>query len=190
MIDENHDEELNPELLAKVRSYYPTLEKERRRSKEISAGFYDKLAALNAGSIAISVSVGLAILTKQELRQFSHGLFALVLCFWLSLLTAIFHNFFRHHLTAKLDATYAGQEFIRNTIQAPMELSGADQNVMKQAREVMAEVLRQGPIAKQGVTMRQKRRLESVATVLGWLSVGSFLAGYTLVLIGAARLWL
>jgi len=27
MIDENHDEELNPELLAKVLSYYPTLEK-------------------------------------------------------------------------------------------------------------------------------------------------------------------
>ncbi len=136
------------------------------------------------------MSVGLAILTKQELRQFSHGLFALVLCFWLSLLTAIFHNFFRHHLSARLDASYADQEFIRDTIQALMELSGADQNVLKQAREVMTEPLRQGPIAKQGVAMRQKRRLEAVATVLGWLSVFSFLAAYTLVLIGAARLWL
>jgi hypothetical protein len=61
---------------------------------------------------------------------------------------------------------------------------------MKQAEELMPEVLRQRPIARQGVAMRQKHRLKSVATALGWVTIGSFVAGYTLILTGAAKLWL
>lgn len=81
----------------------------------VSTAFYDKLAALNAGSIAIAVSVGVTILNKQELRHLSHGLLGLILCFWLSLLTAIFHNFLLLW-SAKLDADYASDEFVKDTL--------------------------------------------------------------------------
>ena len=37
---------------------------ELRRSLELRASFYEKLAALNAGSIAVAVSVGVALLGK------------------------------------------------------------------------------------------------------------------------------
>jgi len=40
-----------------------------RRSFEISAGFIDKVSALDAGSIALAASVIIAITAKEPLRR-------------------------------------------------------------------------------------------------------------------------
>jgi hypothetical protein len=70
---------------------------ELRRSLELSASFYEKLAALNAGSIAVAVSVGVALLGKAAPHSaFLHSnlnwLVAVAFFLWLSLICAIGHN--------------------------------------------------------------------------------------------------
>jgi hypothetical protein len=69
-------------------------EKERRRNLEVRASFYDKLSALDAGSIALAVSAGIALLGKLESRISSlHSnlswLSIIVLFLWMSLISAI-----------------------------------------------------------------------------------------------------
>jgi hypothetical protein len=79
MADEDHDDEvLSLELEKKVLERFNVLKEELGRTTVVSTAFYDKLAALNAGSIAIAVSVGVTILSKQELRHLSHGLLGLM----------------------------------------------------------------------------------------------------------------
>jgi hypothetical protein len=190
MTDENHDDEvLDPELKVKVLERFKLLKEERGRATVIITAFYDKLAALNAGSIAIAVSVGLTILNKQELRHLSHGLLCLILCFWFSLLTAILHNFLLLR-SAKLDAAYASDEFIKNTFEMMFRrvqlVPGTDPKEWKQVKGFAQEE----PIRKQRITTARKRRCESAATVVAILSISCFFLGYTLVVIGAWRLWL
>lgn len=67
-----------PERMEKfIEEIKPSLkehEQEKRKSLEISAGFFDKLAALNAGSIAVSASIILAICLSQKLDPIRFGL--------------------------------------------------------------------------------------------------------------------
>jgi hypothetical protein len=72
-------------------------EKEHRRSLEVRANFYDKLSALDAGSIAVTVSVGIALLGRSGSRIGSlHSnlswLAVIAFFFWISLVCAIGHN--------------------------------------------------------------------------------------------------
>src|ERR1019366_6558437 len=71
--------------------------RELRRSLEQSASFYEKLAALNAGSIAVAVSVGVALLGKAAPHSaFLHSnlnwLVSVAFFLWFSLICAIGHN--------------------------------------------------------------------------------------------------
>ena len=43
-------------------------EQQHRRSLEIRASFYEKLSALDAASIAVTVSAGIALLGKSDTR--------------------------------------------------------------------------------------------------------------------------
>jgi hypothetical protein len=77
---------------------YKEHEKERRRSVEISAGFFDKLSTLSAASIAVSASIILAIAVKSDVHSGAtqivvRDLLTIAFLLWASLLLAIFHNF-------------------------------------------------------------------------------------------------
>lgn len=167
---------------------YKVHQTELRRSADFSAGFYDKLAALNAGSIAVSVSVGLVILTKQDLRGFSHGFLALILCFWLSLVSAIVHNVF-FLWNSKLDVAYSAQEFIKKTFKRLLRhvepTSGVDGSDLKK----LGKDLQEAPLQRQRTATTRKRWHEATAKVAGFASVTMFLLGYTLVALGAVKLW-
>jgi hypothetical protein len=68
-----------------------------RRSLELSASFHEKLAALNAGSIALAVSVGVALLGKAAPHSaFLHSnlnwLVAVAFFLWFSLICEFGHN--------------------------------------------------------------------------------------------------
>jgi drug/metabolite transporter (DMT)-like permease len=70
-------------------------EEKRRRSLEVSAGFYEKLSALDAGSIAVAVSVGIALLGKSGVGSIHSHLTWLAWIaglLWLSLVCSIGHN--------------------------------------------------------------------------------------------------
>ena len=183
-----HEDALPPELVAGVLEDYKVHQIELRRSMEISAGFYDKLVALNAGSIAISVSVGLVILNKQDLRQLSHGFFFLILCFWLSLFSAIVHNYL-FRWSAKLDVSYSSQEFIKKTLKRQIATIEPTSGVNGSDLKKLENELQQNPIERQRTTTTCKRWLERIADLAGYVSIITFFVGYTLVVYGAYKLW-
>ena len=85
------------ELKASTEEVKAKANQELRRSLELSASFYDKLAALSAGSIAVAVSVGGALFAKAAPQStFLHSnlnwLVAVVSFLWLSLICALGHN--------------------------------------------------------------------------------------------------
>jgi hypothetical protein len=187
-LDNDDDDGLTPEVEAEILEHSKVLKEERSRAGEISTAFYDKLAALDAGSIAIAVSVGITILSKQDLHYLSHGLLVAVLCFWLSLLTAIAHNFLLLR-SARLDVVYAGYEFIKNAFRTTSQHVPIPPGITaKQWKQIQGSV-REEPIKKQRVATARKRRNESIARVVGIISITCFFIGYTLIVIGAWRLW-
>src|ERR1035438_10196173 len=85
-------------LEGELRTAYAEHEKEMRRSIDISAGFFDKLSALDGGSIALAASVIIALTAKPEFasgraREIVHGLVVIVILLWASLISAVMHNF-------------------------------------------------------------------------------------------------
>lgn len=75
-----------------------TLE-ELQRSFDVSSSFYEKLAAIDAASIAIAASVGVGtykftpVLSRTTLAGFFLWLILPVSLLWLSLIGAVLHNF-------------------------------------------------------------------------------------------------
>src|SRR5882762_5202300 len=97
---------------------YKQHEDEKRRSLGISAGFYEKLAALDAGSIAVAASITLTILLKSEIKADSvkpviHELLFVVACLWASLVLSILHNFLAT-IFAYLETAYSEADFLWN----------------------------------------------------------------------------
>jgi ABC-type multidrug transport system fused ATPase/permease subunit len=99
MTDENDDlkKARVDELKASADDAKEKFEKEHRRSLEVRASFFDKLSALDAGSIAVAVSVGIALLGRPESRissMHSNLSWVAVIAFflWVSLICAIGHN--------------------------------------------------------------------------------------------------
>src|ERR1035438_3003082 len=80
---------------------FKEVEKESRRSFEISASFFEKLSALDAASIAVAASAIIAIIIKPELnsclffQQIVHVLIVIVLLLWASLIFSVLHNYIR-----------------------------------------------------------------------------------------------
>lgn len=186
--EDRSDDELPPELEAGFLADYEVLKSDLRRSAELSSGFYDKIAALSAGSIAVSVSVGLAIFTKPELLKIRHGLVTLILCFWLSLLCSIAHN--RLLLwSAILDATYSRQDFMRNVMKRMFAYAGKDQKLDQELLKKIRSEAELKPISRQRGITRIRIWAENAARIFGYLSISLFFIAYTMVVVGAVRIW-
>jgi hypothetical protein len=89
--------EQSERLLKVIEEHHKVQEDDNRRSLGISTGFFEKLATLDAGSIAVSASIIVAILLKPELRESTRGIVdeivVVVLLLWTSLFSSIVHNF-------------------------------------------------------------------------------------------------
>ena len=95
-------------------------QEEKRKSLAVSSGFFDKVAALSAGSIAVSASIILTVTAKSSVDSWStriiiHDLLRIAVLLWASLLLAIFHNFLAVQI-AKLDVAISESEFQQKLI--------------------------------------------------------------------------
>lgn len=169
-------------------------EQEKRRSLEINAGFFDKLAALSAGSIAVATSIILAILFKSETRPpwvptTVHELLSVVAFLWLSLVLAILHNF----LATRVGATAAEQSEAELTwamAEQATEISkmttpAIDGAVMTQAKDL----LRKQFAPREVKLVKRSRALYATVSVFGYGSMGAFVVAFSLVPIYLFRLW-
>jgi hypothetical protein len=186
-----------PPLVLAVMDAYKEPQKEDRRSSEIRTSFYDKLAALDAGSIAVAASIGIALIAKPELRSASlHAnaswLVVITIMFWVSLFCAITHNFLAVKI-AELESAYSHDEFCKTMVRKIVETiennaTAEEQSEADQADQVVKLTLGSFTL-KQQHNVKRRHFLHSCSTTLGYISMGSFLAAYTLVMARVVCLW-
>ena len=192
--------ELTPEQTAKfmeaIKEPYKEHEQEKRRRLEINAGFFDKLSAVCAGSIAVAASIILAIVLKSDLphqitRPILHQILKVVALLWLSLLLAIIHNF----LTAihvQLEAAYSGTDFIVEIMKVGLQTLRERSPMDDATAAEVEDAMNAGIAPKRGRIAKTMNALYPSVPYIGYASMAAFLSAYTLVafyLVRLVRLW-
>jgi hypothetical protein len=169
---------------------------ELRRSLELSASFYEKLAALNAGSIAVAVSVGVALFGKTAPHSaLTHSnltwLVAIAFFLWFSLICAIGHNALFIKI-ARLESERA-KEWSRwiGLINASTMQSITGTGNSETAQMLSAHISDTLHDRIQKAAMNQHRTEQTIlrAMLLGYGAVSTFLTAYTLVFACLIRIW-
>jgi hypothetical protein len=191
------NDQIPPELLAATEEAIKEHQKEKRRSLEIRTSFYEKLSAINAASIAVAASIGIAMIAKPELQSpplqaNAHWLVGITVLLWASLVCAVIHNFAAVRI-AELESTYSSYKMIKTIIHKGFTTVTATVNVTtpaEQSQIVQAEnLIIEEYNLLQGKQARRIRFSQLCATTLGYISIASFLIAYTLVMARVVRLW-
>jgi hypothetical protein len=182
------------QFIEEIKPSLKEVEQEKRKSLEVSAGFFDKLAAIDAGSIAVSASIILAIVFKSEarpdwVRVALHELLIVVGFLWLSLVLAILHNFLAASV-AKVAAETSDAEFVWTLTQRTLLLSQeieptTDTSTYAQIKRL----LRQQFLPREGELVKTSQNLYRAVGIVGKVSVSSFAIAFTLVPLFLFRLW-
>jgi Trk-type K+ transport system membrane component len=178
-------------LIEELKPFLKEHEQEKRKSLEVSAGFFDKLAALNAGAIAVSASIILAILFKSEPRPewfgiALHELLIVVGFLWLSFVLAILHNFLAA-VVAKVAAASSEAEFVWTLTQSVISLSQEIEPDLEHAQT--KRLLRQQFIPRERRLVKASQALYPTVSIVGYISMLSFAIAFTLVPVFLFRLW-
>jgi hypothetical protein len=188
---------LPPELQSKfeegVLIAFEKHREEVRRSFEISNSFYDKLSALDAGSIALAASVGFSIIaragTASGLHTISHWPVFIICSLWVSLVCAVLHNFVGVRI-ARLEADYSDHDLVRKMMRQGLSIfSEVQPEIDKSVIAHLGELVQKEPFIKQQRNVRNIQTLSRCSTALGYISIGAFLLAYTLVVICVVRIW-
>jgi hypothetical protein len=193
--------ELNPNMFgpwaAEVIVAYKEYEKELRRSFEISAGFIDKVSALDAGSIALAASVIIAITAKSDLppyllcrmHQIVHGLVVIVFLLLVSLVLTVLHHFLVVHI-ARLDAKYSEIEFPRRMMRSGLAIVRDNAPTNDKALVDQLEKSQDDESFKEQVRIVKKRKFwHKWADAFGYTSTSLFLVAYAAVAFYLLKLW-
>jgi hypothetical protein len=169
-------------------------EKEQRRSLEVRADFFEKLSALDAASIAVAVSVGIALLGKSEsligsVHSNLSWLAVIASFLWISLICAIGHNFTFVKI-ARLEAELALAS-AKVVVLMSASASARAVGVSKSADIVDQHFIDtfEERIHKDAMTATRKDLSVKRVMLLGHIAVASFLLAYTLVFVCVIRLW-
>jgi hypothetical protein len=166
-------------------------ENEHRRSLELGASFYEKLATLDAGSIAVAVSVGIALLGKGESRTGPtiHSnlswLAVITVLLWLSLVCAIGYNSIFVKI-ARLEAEQA--KAWSGYLALTSAHAGSSPEVAEIVWKQITDSLRQR-ITASAMNLHRTDIAVNRVMALGYVAVASFLLAYSLVLVCVLRLW-
>ena len=170
--------------------------RELRRCLELRASFYEKLAALNAGSIAVAVSVGVALLGKAAphsafLHSILNWLVAIAFFLWFSLICAIGHNalFIK---VARLEAEKAEEwsKWIGLINASTMQsITGTGDSEIAQTLVTHMGGTLHDRIQKAAMNQHRTEQTILRAMVLAFGAVGAFLIAYTLVFACIIRIW-
>ena len=169
-------------------------EREQRRSLEVRASFYDKLSALDAGSIAVAVSVGTALLGRPgsgigSIHSNLSWLGVIAFLLWISLICAIGHNsIFVKIARLEAEQAKAWSNYLALISASASAHAGGSPGTGEIVDKVLLDSLHERINA---AAMNTRRRELSVNRVmlLGYIAVTSFLLAYTLVFVCVIRLW-
>ena len=101
----------------RIKEPFNEAEQQKRRSVEVSAGFFERVAILSAGSTAVLASLILAIANKYNIHTgwaqlVVHHLLLIAFALGASLILAVLHNFFAA-LVARADAAIAESQLLQ-----------------------------------------------------------------------------
>ena len=188
--------------IATIEKYKASIEEEKqqahlqvRRSLELSASFFEKLAALSAGSIALAVSAGVSLLGKvphsASLHSNLNWLLAVASFLWLTLICAFGHNVMFIQV-ARLEAESAVDwSKWMGLINASMMQSATGAGDSKTAEALnthIADTLHDR-IHKSAMNLTRTEQTILHAKALGYFAIGTFLIAYTLIFFCIIRIW-
>jgi hypothetical protein len=186
--------EQNARFLAGIMEPYKEHQQEKRRVLALNAGFFEKLSALNAGSIAVAASIILAIVLKSDaprlaVRPVLHEILIVVALLWGSLLLAIFHNFLGAVIYGQLEVAYSDTDLIIAIGKAGLSMI-REQVVIHDATAMQVEdAISKGLSSKLGRLAKAMNFLTPAIPVIGYASMATFFAAYTLVSYYLLKLW-
>jgi hypothetical protein len=194
----NNDAPLSREqmnrLLQKIKEPFDQAEQQKRRSVEVSAGFFEKIAALSAGSTAILASLILAIANKHDIHTGAaqivvHHLLRIAFALGASLILAVLHNFFAA-LVARADAAIADSHYLQRLGEESLT---ATHETMPQINDATAMQADEMIRARMSPNFRRQLKSRSVfytvATWAGSLSMAAFILAFSLVIRYLWKLW-
>jgi hypothetical protein len=181
-------------FMEKIKEPFNEAEQQKRRSVEVSAGFFEKIAALSAGSTAILASLILAIANKYDIHTgwaqiVVHQLLCIAFALGAALILAVLHNFFAA-LVARADAAIADSQLLQKIIAESLPLV---HEVTPQVDE--ATVTQVEDMMRAQMSPRFSRQLKSrsifymVATWAGSISMAAFIVAFSLVIKYLWKLW-
>lgn len=179
-------------LLEAIKDPYKEHEQEKRRGLEISAGFVEKLSALNAASFAVAASIVLAIKSEHPdvTRTVFHEILIVVVMLWVSFVLAILH-YFLAAVVAQLEAAYTETDFVvaQTKLISSTGVETIDDATASQAAAQLEDVIRKRLRPNRRILAKATQLLYPTANIMGSLSMLSFLVAYTLVMVYLSRLW-
>ncbi|MGD0973103.1 MAG: hypothetical protein ABR866_03380 [Candidatus Korobacteraceae bacterium] len=166
---------------------------EVRRHLDIRTSFYDKLSALDAASIAVAVSIGIAMIAKSELRPGSlHAnatwLVGIVVSLWVSLVCAVVHNFVVVSI-AKLDSASQKADLDKVGTHLWATKMRVERPADPKADLTWEQRIEQKQWLRQEKILKRIMLLYRCVPPLAHISIASFLAAYTVVVVCVVRLW-
>ena len=181
-------------FMEKIKEPFNEAEQQKRRSVEVSAGFFEKIAALSAGSTAILASLILAIANKYDIHTgwaqiVVHQLLCIAFALGAALILAVLHNFFAA-LVARADAAISDSQLLQKIIAESLPLV---HEVTPQVDE--ATVTQVEDMMRAQMSPRFSRQLKSrsifymVATWSGSISMAAFIVAFSLVIKYLWKLW-
>jgi hypothetical protein len=168
-------------------------EAQQRRNRELRLSFYEKLTALDAGSIAVAVSIGIALIGKSEPHGFIHSnlswLTAIASLFWASLVCALGHNYlFVRVSKLEVEQATAMSNFLALvSSHAECRAVGSVEVADAVAQAIIDSLSNRMKVDVVRATQIDRRLHQS--SRLGSIAVGAFLLAYSLILIEVIRIW-
>lgn len=181
-------------FLEKIKEPFNEAEQQKRRSVEVSAGFFEKVAALSAGSTAILASLILAIANRYNIHTgwaqiVVHHLLCIAFALGASLIFAVLHNFFAA-LLARMDAAIAHSNLLLQIIMESLPLVHETTPEVNDATVTQVEeIMRAQMSPKMKRTIKWREIFYVVATCAGGLSMAAFIVAFSLVIKYLWQLW-
>jgi hypothetical protein len=186
--------EQQEQLMNKLKQPFSEAEQQKRRSVEINAGFFEKVAALSAGSTAVLASIILAIANKRDIhtgwaQTVVHHLLLIASALGASLILAVLHNFLAA-LRARADANIAESKFEGQIITEMLPFVRAvtpqvNEATVEQVEEIVLRKM--SPRLNRQVTWRESCYM--AATWAGGFSMAAFVVAFSLVIKYLWQLW-
>jgi hypothetical protein len=194
----NNDKLLTRKMMkqfeADIKEPFKEHESEKRRSVEIRAGFFEKISALSAGSMAVCASIILAIsgqydIHSDSIRVVIRDLILIADFLGASFLLSILHNFLAAQVT-KLDVAISASQFqwilFSKASSLVQETSPSiNDETMAQAEDAVREQMS----PKQSRQVKYRDYLYLCLDWFGHLSILVFGIAFALVLFYLHKLW-